>query len=405
VLTKLYIDGFRLWADATFVFQHGTPTVLIGPNGSGKTTVLEVMAFLSLAASDGLRAAVYDARGGPAEFFRAGKNRLHLEAWLDSREGLVTEKDGGPIRYELVLLREGPFVRVEREAISIYKRGIDHDPISIAERNQRQCRLANVSTKRWDTLAAEDDQSLIFELIRQDQDYPTLRHVREALSRLRVYPGFSTQPRWALDAQERASSSRDAVVVQPRTALDPRGRGLVNALYTLQQHDEHKWNYLQRQMTGEFPYCQRISFPPDPGGSKLALAWQDSRFSGQRSADQMSEGMWSFLLLLAALLPDEPADLIAFDEPDTHLHPSALRRLVSLLEEASSQSTVVFTSHSTRVLDELEEPDKSLLICEPTDGGTSIVQLDPERTKVWLDEYEGLGGLREHGLLDGENGG
>jgi len=173
VLTKLYIDGFRLWADATFVFQHGTPTVLIGPNGSGKTTVLEVMAFLSLAASDGLRAAVYDARGGPAEFFRAGKNRLHLEAWLDSREGLVTEKDGGPIRYELVLLREGPFVRVEREAISIYKRGIDHDPISIAERNQRQCRLANVSTKRWDTLAAEDDQVAD---LRADSPRPRLPH-------------------------------------------------------------------------------------------------------------------------------------------------------------------------------------------------------------------------------------
>jgi predicted ATPase len=118
----------------------------------------------------------------------------------------------------------------------------------------------------------------------------------------------------------------------------------------------------------------------------------------------MSEGMWSFLLLLAALLPAEPAELIAFDEPDTHLHPSALRRMVSLLEEASSQATIVFTSHSSRVLDELEEPDKSLRICQPTAEGASIVQLDPERARAWLEEYEGVSRLREHGLLDGENG-
>ncbi|MEM9456762.1 MAG: AAA family ATPase [Myxococcota bacterium] len=403
MLTKLYIDGFRLWTDATIRFQRGLPTVLIGPNGSGKTTILEVMAFLSAAASDGLRAAVYDARGGPSEFFAAGKSRMQLSAWLDSRPGLPTEADRGPVRYELTLMRDGPFARVEKETISVYKRGLEQPPLYVVEREQSRCRLRNVSTRKWEPLAVDDDQSLVFELIRQDQHYPTLRHVRESLSRLRVYAGFSTQPRWALDNQERAQSSRNAIVVQPQGALDPRGRNLVNALYTLQQRDEHKWNYLLRQMAAEFPYCRRITFPPEPGGSKLALAWQDDRFSELRSAEQMSEGMWSFLLLLAALLPAEPAELIAFDEPDAHLHPSALRRLVSLLEEASSHSTVVFTSHSSRVLDELEEPARSLLVCEPTDDGTSILQLDPEQAKAWLDEYEGVGRLRDHGLLDKGN--
>ena len=405
MLTKLYIDGFRLWADTTITFRSGVPTVLIGPNGSGKTTILEVLSFLSVAASDGLRSAVYDVRGGPSEFFRAGSNELHIEIWIGSKPGRLSfdQDHRVPLHYQLSLGRAGAFVQVNKETISTYPAGFDHDRVLFLDRDRVSSKILNATTEEWDEIPSGDDERLVFESIRQDRNYPVLRIVRESLSRLRVYSGFSTQPRWTLDPREREMSPRNAVVVQPQYSLDPTGRGLVNALYTLQQHDEQKWSYLLRQMKAEFPFCERIVFPPDPGGAKLALAWQDSRFPGLLSAEQMSEGMWSFLLLLAALLPKDPAELVAFDEPDTHLHPSALRRLVGLLEEASSESTVVFTSHSSRVLDELDEPSKSVVICEPTDGGAAIREMDQDRTQAWLKEYDGFGELREHGLLDPEN--
>lgn len=402
MLTKLTIDGFRLWVDTTFTFHQGIPTVLIGPNGSGKSTVLEVLAFLSTMASEGLRAAAYEARGGPDDFFRAGADRVRLVAWLASGPGLPTEPDGGPIRYEVCLVRSRAFVLVESESVSLYKRGIDQAPLHLVDRKPRRCRLRNVSTGEWDELSSDEHQ-LLFEGIRQDRYYPTLRHVREAFSRLRVYPGFSSKPRWALDAQERALSPRNSIVIQPRDALDPPGRGLINALYGLQQNDEHRWSYLLRQMEGEFPHFRGLYFPADPGGGRIGLEWVDDRFSGRRLADQMSEGMWSLLSLLAALLPADPAELIAFDEPDAHLHPSALRRLVGLLEEASSRATVVFTTHSSRVLDELEEPERSMVICEPTEEGTSVRELEPEQARAWLEAYDGPSALRERGLLDGEN--
>jgi predicted ATPase len=402
VLTKLHIDGFRLWVDTTFTFQQGIPTVLIGPNGSGKSTILEVMAFLSTMASEGLRAAAYEARGGPDDFFRAGVDRVRLAAWLTSNPGLSTYPDGVFIRYEVCLVRSRAFVLVESESVSVYENGLDQAPFYLVERNPKLCRLFNEVSGERDDLRADEHQ-LLFQAIRQDEHYPTLRHAREALSRLRVYPGFLSKPRWALEAHERALSPRSSIVVQPRAALDPSGRSLINALYGLQQNDEHRWDYLLRQMTSEFPHFRGLYFPADPGGGKIGLEWVDARFSGRRLADQMSEGMWSFLSLLAALLPADPAELIAFDEPDTHLHPSALRRLVGLLEEASSRATVVFTTHSSRVLDELEEPERSLMICEPTDEGTSLRALDPEQTKAWLDAYDGPSALRERGLLDEDN--
>lgn len=401
MLTSLYIDGFRLWKDTTFSFQQGVPTVLIGPNGSGKSTVLEVLAFLSTMAVDGLSAAAYLARGGPDDFFRAGTDRVRLTVQLASAPGLPTQLDVGPVAYEVQLARVGPVVRVAKETIAIYEQGLDRPTLHV-DRNPQQCKLRNVSTGEWDETPLDDSQ-ILFEAIRQDRHYPTVRHVREALARLRVYSGFSSKPRWALDAQERTMSPRSSVVIQRQGALDPRGRGLLNALYSLQQNDGQRWDYLLQQMKSEFPHVRGIYFPADPGGGKIGLEWVDERFPGRRAAEQMSEGMWSFLSLLAALLPTDPAQLIAFDEPDAHLHPSALRRLVGLLEEASQQSTVVLTTHSSRVLDELEDPVKSLVICEPTDTGTSMRELDREHALAWLDAYDGLSGLRERGLLDAEN--
>lgn len=395
MLTQLHIDGFRLWVDTTFTFQQGVPTVLIGPNGSGKSTVLEVLAFLSTMASEGLRAAAYEARGGPDDFFRAGAERVRLAVWLTSEPDLLADPDIGVfIRYEVCLVRSRAFVLVESESVSIYENGLDQAPFYVVERDPKLCRLVNEVSGERDELRIDEHQ-LLFQAIRHDENYPELRHAREALSRLRVYPGFSSKPRWALEAHERALSPRSSVVIQPRDALDPAGRGLINALYGLQQNDEHRWDYLLRQMTGEFPHFRSIYFPADPGGGKIGLEWVDDRFSGRRLADQMSEGMWSFLSLLAALLPADPAELIAFDEPDVHLHPSALRRLVGLLEETSSRATVVFTTHSSRVLDELEEPERSLVICEPTEEGTSVRELDPDQARAWLEVYDGPSAL-EH---------
>lgn len=403
MLTKLYIDGFRLWRDTTIAFARGVPTVLIGPNGGGKTSVLEALAFLSAAASDGLRDAVYDARGGPSEFFRIGANRLSLAVWFEAAPGVPIAPLRGPVCYRLVLVRQGAFAQVEAEEISIFEEGPQRAPFVVLRRGPTKIESRHAKTGDWHSVPVADHESLALMLVRQDEDFPFLRIVREALGGLHIYPGFSTRPRWALDRQERSDSSRNAVVVRPQRSLDPRGRGLVNALHTLQQRDEHKWNYLQRQMTAEFPYCARIVFPADPGGSKLALQWQDTRFSGLRTAEQMSEGMWSFLLLLAALMPAEPAQVLAFDEPDVHLHPSALRRLVALLEEAAEQSTVLFTSHSTRVLDELAEPGEGLLICQPYGDGTSAQRLEAEHARLWVAEYDGVGPLRERGLLDRGN--
>ncbi len=63
MLTRLRVKNFRLLRDVEVEFDRNALSVLIGPNASGKSTVIEVLDFLARCANEGLEAAVL-AHGG-----------------------------------------------------------------------------------------------------------------------------------------------------------------------------------------------------------------------------------------------------------------------------------------------------------------------------------------------------
>jgi len=53
MITRLAVKGFRALKDFALDVPRGVPVVLIGSNGTGKTTILEVFDFLRDVASGG----------------------------------------------------------------------------------------------------------------------------------------------------------------------------------------------------------------------------------------------------------------------------------------------------------------------------------------------------------------
>ena len=82
MLRRLRVKNFKLLRDVDITFEADIPTVLIGPNASGKSTVLEVIDFLSRCAVDGLAKAVV-AHGGMQEIKTSGaEGPIEIEtAW------------------------------------------------------------------------------------------------------------------------------------------------------------------------------------------------------------------------------------------------------------------------------------------------------------------------------------
>lgn len=396
MLSRLAIKNFRLLRDVTIDIEPGKPIVLIGPNSSGKSSVLEVLDLLSrwVVIDDN---SAFAPLGGVGAVIGPSSDFVEIEVDLSSPASRSFATSYG------VNFEDAPGAVVNKEWLYTCPDGKPGNRTEHLFRVLLNGWILNEQTKSRDDLPKIKADSLLFSQIKHPVYYSTHGGVSRALSDLRVYGGFATKPQWSRDPRESRISPTDSAILAPAPRLDQRGFNLVNALYHL--HAEHfdTWQELMAAFSAEFPFVTRLEFPADPGGGKVALAWRDLRNPAQRMHGfQMSEGMLSYLCLLTAILSPEPATAIAFDEPDAPLHPSAIRRLVYLLEEASKRTAVLVTTHSDRFLDYLSDPAGSLRVCEPTGEGVVIKPLDRAALDEWRRDYS-LSELRAKGYLDTTN--
>lgn len=393
MLRRIRIKNFKLLRDVTLEFPDAsTPTVLIGTNASGKTTVIEVLDFLSRCATDGLNGALVAHGGmnavrtigatGPIEieshwgFAIDGGSEWDL-AW---RFSIDAGPSGVPRLVTESLADEG------RVLVSTDDAGV-RTVVDESEEGAQQLR---------------DAAKFAFEEHVDKLRYPGLLWLQALLANLRVIGAFATAPAWASVATNRLSP-RDSVVISTEAFVGREGVGLANALYNLHTEHADAWALLERALRAEFPFVKRIVFPPDPGGSKISFAIEDQRFSGRKIyASEMSDGMVVYLCLLALIVQPEQIGVLALDEPDAHLHPSAVRRLLSIAASPGSRRNLIIVTHSNALLDELRDPVASIRIVESTPEGARIRQLDPAALAAWRKDYT-LSEMRRAGLLDPSN--
>jgi predicted ATPase len=381
--TRLSIQDFRLLRDVTIDFEPGKPVVLIGPNASGKSSVLQVLELLHRCATLGHDAAVR----GLGTFASASKDAARIGSSLDTVDA---EEWGRPeTRYLHHTFETTPQWGLVHESLSATTSSAGDAATTELLRCDapNSLTLQNVRSLARDTLENPSGK-LSFELVRQGSFYPYLEVLRGALSRIRTYGGFLTAPLWDRAPSETKVSVADGAVLAPEEALDRRGLNLINVLYHLKNGDDTgAWRELMQAFQAEFPFVKDLVFPADRGG-RVSLGWWDSRYPGTAfSGHDMSEGMLTYLCLLAAVLSPAPTSVLAFDEPDRHLHPSALRRFVHLVERASEKMAVVVATHSDRLLDALSDPAGSIRVCTPTEQGARIERLDRDALESWRARY------------------
>ena len=435
MLRKLKVKGFRLLEDVEIEFQEGAPIVLIGPNGSGKTSIVEVLDLLSMAAVQGLEAAIYQQRGGFDLIRTIGRAEpLELDLWMNvgpgAPHGLQQE---ALLHYGFAL--EGtapPYFRVIRENLDLdagppgpssdearglktigelmesngsRASGMGIGSTVFLRRDATKVEIRNESRREMETFEP-GPTNLALTALRQNVGYPTLAAAANLLANSRLYPGFHTLPSWARDPRESGPSPRDPSMLMSTRRLDRRGFDLVNVLYHMRTNDEAGWSDLLQIYTEEFPTITKLEFPPLETPGRVALRVHDRRF-GELQALQLSDGQIELLAVLAATLatpsPASPAPaVLAFDEPDAHFHPSLMKRLVSVLERAAERTAVVVATHSDRFLDFLSDPATSVRVLEAKGNGTCVRRLDSSTLDAWREHYT-VSELRARGQLDPAN--
>lgn len=361
----LSIRGFRRLDD---VRLHLRPlSVMVGANGTGKTSILDVLALLAHSAQGKLSDSITDLSGlkSVLTYDRAEELRLGISMTVPGHE---------PLEYSLRLRPQGVAYVIAEEKLSQKRPGFaqpflhidSHGPdIKYFEADQRK-----LQRPTWEHKPLETSLSQVPKMFREPEDF------RNRLSSSTFYHVLNVDPR---------SPVRLPQPMRPATLPGRNGEELVSCLFYLWQAERDRFEAIEDALRAAFPRFDRLDFPPVAAGT-LALTWRETDFSEPLYMHQLSEGTLRFLWLATLLQSPGLTALTLLDEPEVSLHPELLNLLADLLREASNRTQLIVATHSDRLIRFLN-PGEVVLMDSSDDGMTTLKWADELDLEKWLKDY------------------
>lgn len=373
---NLSIHGFRRLENLQFPLRP--LCVMIGANGTGKTSVLDVMSLLANSARGALSASITDLSGlkSVLTYDRAERLKLGIS---------MTVPNYQPLEYSLQLRPQGVAYVIEEETLT-QKRKLQPPPFRYIDSHGVDVKYFEADQKKlvrpnWEHNPLETSLAQVPKMFQEPEDF------RKRLASSTFYHVLNVDPR---------SPVRLPQPMQLAMLPGRNGEDLVSCLFYLRETERHRFEAVEDSLRAAFPRFDHLDFPPVAAGT-LTLAWRDLGFSQPLYSHQLSEGTLRFLWLATLLQSPGLTALTLLDEPEVSLHPELLSLLADLLREASRRTQIIVATHSDRLVRFLKPPE--VLVMDSTeDGMTSATWADTLNLDEWLKEYS-LDELWTHGRI------
>lgn len=320
-------------------------SVLVGPNGSGKTNLLKVLDFVANAARFDIDGAI-SMWGGYEHVHRQAPDAGPVVLII---EGQVTTyaSEGAPDSYRIKLNQGANDGRLRRTEELNFKRvqgpgrKITVSETVVKVDDDRRERLASGQTSGLGTLAR----------LSADVYGPGPAAYVRFLSSIRYL-----DPRVEL-ARQAHRISRDG------SSLNDDSSNLADALYTLDQRHPERFSALLDDAQRCLPGLKSIIFQPVQGSApQVSVHLVESGLSEPVALADVSFGTVRLLALLCALHDPKPAALTVIEEIDHGLHPYALDVLVDRMRAATTRTQILAASHSPTLVNRLSASE--IIICD-----------------------------------------
>lgn len=368
--------------------------VLIGPNASGKSNIIEALSLLRATPND-LTAPIRDG-GGIREWLWKGVKdtpTAEIGATIHYPEGVM------PLRYRINFTMVGQRLELIDEAIeNVALDGSDQDVYFYRYKHGQPALNVRTFHEGLGTvqggirqLRREDlrlDQSVLSQ--RKDPDqYPELTYLGNQFANIRFFREWNLGRFTAPRLPQRPDLPRDFLLE------DASNLGLV--LNNLDHRGDAGYVIIER-LQQFYGNVERISTNIDGGTVQLFL--HEKGLRQPIPAPRLSDGTLRYLCLLSILCHPDPPPVVCIEEPELGLHPDIILTLAELLIEASQRTQLVVTTHSDILVSALTAMPGAVLVCERDDCGSCLRRLEPERLQRWLEKYS-LGDLWLMGELGG----
>jgi predicted ATPase len=374
--------------------------VLIGPNASGKSNLIESMAILRATPKD-LTAPIREGGGIGDWLWKGGKTipTAKVEGTVEYPEGIM------PLRYRLCMTLVGQRLEIVDEAVEnerpskpgetdvdfFYRFQRGNPAINIRTDIGVHARAGTDEGRTRRHLRREDlspEQSVLSQ--RKDPDqYPEITYLGNQFSSIRLYRDWNLG-RYAAPRMPQKADLPDDFLLEDASNL-----GLV--LNDLQNRPGSR-----RVLLEQFKQCYEgvEDITTKVQGGTVQIFVHEKGLTQPIPATRLSDGTLRYLCLLTLLCHPTPPPLLCIEEPELGLHPDILTTVAELLVEASQRTQLVVTTHSDALVSALTDTPGSVLVFEHDETGTHLRRLEATRLKQWLGKYA-LGELWRMGEIGG----
>jgi predicted ATPase len=368
--------------------------VLVGANGTGKSTLFDVFSFLKDALSMNVGKALAK-RGGYREVATRGHSdepiclTLQFRLEITGRERLVT--------YLLeIAVGKGGRPIVEREVLR-YKRGSYGAPFRFLDFS----RGSGYAINNEEDFSKPDEQ-----LTREEQelDAPDILAIKGLgqFERFKAASAFRLMiENWHISdfhVSEARPSQEDGYAEH----LSTRGDNLPLVANYLFEHHRDRFDRVLQRMQRRVPGISIVE-PRQTEDGRLVLRFQDGSFKDPFIARYVSDGTIRMFAYLILLNDPKPYPLLAVEEPENQLYPELLAELAEEFRDYAGRGGQVFIStHSPDFLNALTLDE---IYCLRKDHGFTTVTRagDSENLRALVEAGDLPGALWKQRLLEGLN--
>lgn len=361
MITSIRIRNFRSLRDLSLDL-HGR-NVLIGPNKSGKTSLLDAFQFICQSITLGDVSKPLDDRGGFTRVFWKGKV-------------LPVGGGSGAIEFEIVGEVETESEKARRFVYALSLSGDVSGRITITRETLEV--IVDDSRRRLIDLQNGIGTAKRFDGTQLFSNPPN--RTKPALSY--DIPGWDAEPikqfimRWHffdLIPQMAKATSNSAAAV---SSLDIHGGNLSSWLHTLQANYRDEFHRITKVVADAFPEIESLETLVTQAGTTF-LALKEKGLQSPVSVFHASNGELKFLMLISLIYSPFGTPLICIEELENHLHPRLLSLLVEIAnqrrtEAAGRVSQAIVTTHSPYLVDLLEPED--IVLVKKLNGETLCEQ-------------------------------
>lgn len=340
--------------------------VVIGNNGTGKTTLFDAFGFLADALAVGVEEACdLKMRGG--------------------FERLVSAGIGGPIKFE-VYYRESPNERPITYELTV---GRDqHGRPYVEEERLRQRRKGQKQTGRpysflnliggkgqaWageETFEGEDSARVPVELTDPRKlGIATLGALREH-PRITKFRNFLAN--WYL-SYFTPDAARSLPMAGPQKHLNIHGDNLGNVVQYMEREHKERFKAILNRISQKIPGVERIDTKRTDDG-RLLLRFNDKGFTDPFFSQQMSDGTLKLFAYMLLMEDPEPPPFICIEEPENGLYHKLLEALAKEFREHATgrknAPQIFITTHQPYFVDAVK-PEETWILEKSQDGFAKI---------------------------------